>query len=66
MKNLKEIIDIEMLEGCYRKKIIEEDGRTYIPIDLMDKVILLEIYKMLSVIFEEREEKGHNRQKKSK
>lgn len=66
MKNLKEIIDIEMLEGCYRKKIIEEDGRTYIPIDLMDKVILLEIYKMLSVIFEERENKGHNRQKKSK
>lgn len=66
MKNLKEIIDIEMLEECYRKKIIEEDGRTYIPIDLIDKVILLEIYKMLSVIFEEREEKGHNRQKKSK
>lgn len=63
---IKEIINVELLEEVYRKRIHEVNGKTCIPIEVMEKAVVLEIYKMLSVIFEKRENKGGNGQKKSK
>lgn len=57
MKNLKEIIDVELLEEVYRKRIHEVNGKTCIPIEVMEKAIVLEIYKILSAIFEKRKGK---------
>lgn len=61
MKSPKEIINIEWLEKIYQERITEIDGKDFISEDSMFKLIILEAYKMLSVLFEEREDKGGDR-----
>lgn len=61
MKSPKEIINIEWLEKIYQERITEIDGKDFISEDSMFKLIILETYKMLSVLFEEREDKGGDR-----
>lgn len=61
MKSPKEIINIEWLEKIYQERITEIDGKDFISEDSMFKLVILETYKMLSVLFEEREDKGGDR-----
>lgn len=47
IKQLKTMIDVEALEQYYRSLIHEKDGKSYISIQTMERIMLLEIYKSL-------------------
>ena len=47
INQLKTLIDVEALEQFYRSLIHEKDGKSYISIQTMERIMLLEIYKAL-------------------
>ena len=44
---MKKYVDIQALENYYRSQIKKEDGKEYVSIALLEKIMLLEIYKAL-------------------
>lgn len=44
---MKEYINTEVLEDFYRAQVKEKDGKKVIPVELEEKMMILEIYKAL-------------------
>lgn len=44
---MKEYINTKVLEDFYRSQIKEKDGKNFIPVELEERMMLLEIYKAL-------------------
>lgn len=44
---MKELIDTKALEKYYKEQIKTKDGKTYVPVSIVEKIMVLEIYKAL-------------------